>query len=92
MKTIIIFLLMLISCDKTAGQLSQMVITDGDVYMYEYAMKKPNQLHVGFIIINNDLIVQNISFTVNFSKDKIKNVFRNDNEITNPVQYSKKRG
>ena len=38
-------------------------------------MKKHNQAHIGFIVINNDLIVQDISFTVNFSKGKVKNVF-----------------
>jgi hypothetical protein len=83
---------MLTYCDKAEGQSSQIAIVDGNVYMYEYAIKKPNQVHIGFIIISNDLIIQDIGFIVNFSKGKMKNVFRRDNAITNTVQYSKKDG
>ena len=53
-------------------------------------MKKPNQAHIRFIIINNDLIVQDIYFTVNFSKEQVKNISRRDNAITNTVQYLKR--
>ena len=91
MKTLIFILLfMLTSCNKGHSQSPQEQIIDGDVYIYEYAIKKPNQAHIGFIIIDNDLIVQDICFTVNFSKGQVKNVFRRDNEITNTVQYSKR--
>lgn len=72
------------------GQSLQATIVDGDVYIYEYALKKPDQAHIGFIIINNDLIVQDIYFTVNFSKEQVKNVCRRDKAITNTVQYSKR--
>lgn len=91
MKTLIFILLfMLTSHNETDAQLPQPSIIDGDVYVYEYAMKKPNQAHIEFIIIDSDLIVQDISFTVIFSKGKIKNVFRRNNVITNILQYSKK--
>jgi len=90
MKTLIIILLfMLTSCSKVDGQSPRMKIIDGEIYIYEYAMKKPNQAHIGFIIIDNDLIVQDIYFTVNFSKGQVKNVLRKDNTITNIIQYSK---
>lgn len=72
------------------SQSLQTTIINGDVYIYEYAMKKPNQAHIGFIIINYDLIVQDIYFTVNFSKEQVKNISRRDNAITNTVQYSKR--
>ena len=89
---IFILLFMLTSCNMANGQSPQTEIIDGDVYIYEYAIKKPNQAHIGFIIINNDndLVVQDIYFTVNFSKGQVKNVFRRDNAITNTVQYSKR--
>ena len=91
MKTLIFILLfMLTSCNKADSQSPQTPIIDGNVYIYEYAMKKPNQAHIGFIIIDNDLIVQDIYFTVNFSKGQVKNVFRRDNAITNTIQYSKR--
>ncbi len=92
MKTLIFILLfMLTSCNKGHSQSPQKQTIDGDVYIYEYAIKKPNQAHIGFIIIDNDLIVQDICFTVNFSKGQVKNVFRRDNAITNTVQYSKRK-
>lgn len=53
-------------------------------------MKKHNQAHIGFIVINNDLIVQDISFTVNFSKGKVKNVCRRDHIVTKMLRYSKR--
>jgi hypothetical protein len=93
MKALIFILLSMLTCCSTIDcQLAQLPIVDGDVYIYEYAMKKPNQAHIGFIIIHNDLIVQDICFTVNFSKDNVKNVFRRDNAITNTLQYSKEDG
>ena len=89
---ILIFILsfMLISCNKAGSQSFQTPIIDGNVYIYDYAMKKHNQAHIGFIIIDNDLIVQDIYFTVNFSKGKVKNVLRRNNTITNTLQYSKR--
>ena len=67
MNTLIFILLaMLTSSNELEAQLPQTSIIEGDVYIYDYAMKKHNQAHIGFIVINNDLIVQDISFTVNF--------------------------
>lgn len=85
-----ILLSMVTYCINVGGKSPQTPIVEGNVYIYEYAIKKPNQAHIGFIIINNDLIVQDICFTANFSKGKLKNVFRMDVAITNTRQYSKK--
>jgi hypothetical protein len=91
MKVLILILLfMLTCCDRADGQLFQLSIVDGDVYIYEYAMKKPNQAHIGFVVISNDLIVKDICFTVNLSNGKIKNIFRREQVIVNILQYSKR--
>ena len=46
MKTLIFILLfMLTSCNKGYSQSPQKQIIDGDVYIYEYTIKKPNQTH-----------------------------------------------
>ena len=56
MKTLILILFFMInSLENTIFQSSQSSIIDGDIYIYEYAMKKPNQIYIGFIIINNNL-------------------------------------
>ena len=95
MNTLIFILLaMLTSSNELEAQLPQTSIIEGDVYIYiyiyDYAMKKHNQAHIGFIVINNDLIVQDISFTVNFSKGKVKNVCRRDHVVTKILRYSKR--
>ena len=91
MNTLIFILLaMLTSSNELEAQLPQTSIIEGDVYIYDYAMKKHNQAHIGFIVINNDLIVQDLSFIVNFSKSKVKNVCRRDCVVTKILRYSKR--
>ena len=74
MKTLIFILLfMLTSYNKADGQLSQTPIIDGEIYIYEFAIKRPGRANLGFIIVDRDSY-QDISFDVYFSKGKISKV------------------
>jgi len=71
MKQLILTLLfMLIYCDKSEAQLSS---TEHDIYMYEFAIKRPGRANLGFLIVKHDKY-QEISFDIRFSKDKIDRV------------------
>ena len=78
MRTLLFFLLMIVSsCEKE----SDFQIVDGDVYIYEYSRKNYGQAIVGFIITNDSFVVQDISFKIYFSDDKLKKVLKyNENK------------
>ncbi|MBM0654726.1 hypothetical protein JMN11_13820 [Capnocytophaga genosp. AHN8471] len=87
MKTLILILFFMInSLENTIFQSSQSSIIDGDIYIYEYAMKKPNQIYIGFIIINNNRIVQNLCYTIELSKGKVENIIKEDINVGH-LQY-----
>lgn len=44
------------------------------VYIYEYAIKKPNRALIGFIVTKNNAIIENFEYKISFSKNKIKKV------------------
>jgi len=87
MKTLILILFMMTPCCNKDNNFS---IKDGDTYIYEYAIKKPGQAYVGFIVLSDSLIVQDICFTINFSDGKIKNVTKAEGIKSNTRKYSKK--
>lgn len=64
------------SCEKE----SDFQITDGNVYIYEYPRKNYGQAIMGFIITNDSLVVQDISFKIYFSDDKLKKVKYGENK------------
>ena len=76
MKLLIFILSFILNpCNKADGQLSQTPITDGDIYIYEFAIKRPGRANLGFIIVDSNSY-QDISFDVYFSKGKINKVNR----------------
>ncbi|MFR2068956.1 MAG: hypothetical protein ACLS4S_01680 [Bacteroides nordii] len=71
MKQLIFTLLfMLLYCDKSDAQLSTL---EHDIYIYEFAMKRPGRVNLGFLIVEHDKY-QEISFDIRFSKDKVDKV------------------
>ncbi|HOU97504.1 MAG TPA: hypothetical protein PLP65_01530 [Bacteroidales bacterium] len=87
MKTLILILFMTVSyCSKV----NNVQVVEGETYIYEYAIKKPGQAYVGFIILKDSLIVQDICFTINFSDGKIKDVTKAEGIKSNTCKYSKK--
>ena len=71
MKYLIFTLLfMLIYCDKSDAQLATF---EHDIYMYEFAIKRPGWANLGFLIVKHDKC-QEISFDIHFFKDKIDKV------------------
>ena len=71
MKYLIFTLLfMLIYCDKSDAQLATF---EHDIYMYEFAIKRPGRANLGFLIVKHDEC-REISFDIHFSKDKIDKV------------------
>jgi len=87
MKTLILILFMAGSyCNKD----NNIQVVEGKTYIYEYAIKKPGQAYVGFITLDNSLIVQDICFTINFSDGKIKDVTKAERIKSNTRKYSKK--
>lgn len=77
---IFILLFMLTSCNKADCQLPQTPIIDGDVYIYEFAIKKPGRANLGFIIVESNSY-QDISFDIHYSKSRIDKV----NKTVSPV-------
>ncbi|MBT9873165.1 hypothetical protein GPL06_10135 [Bacteroides salyersiae] len=70
MKCLILTLLfILIYCDKSDAQLS----TFEHEYIYEFAIKRPGRVNLGFLIVERDKY-QEILFDIRFSKDKIDKV------------------
>ena len=61
---------MLIYCDKSDAQLATF---EHDIYMYEFAIKRPGWANLGFLIVKHDKC-QEISFDIHFFKDKIDKV------------------
>ncbi|NDV80001.1 hypothetical protein [Dysgonomonas sp. 511] len=49
--------------------------SEEEIFIYDYAMKKPGQASLGFIVVNDDN-VQDISFVIYFSKNKIDKVIK----------------
>jgi hypothetical protein len=64
---------MITFCNNTNGQSFQMPIIDGNVYIYEFAIKRPGRANLGFIIVESNSY-QDISFDIHFSKNKINKV------------------
>lgn len=92
MKTLIFILLfMLTSYNKANGQLSQTPIIDGDIYIYEFAIKIPGRANLGFIIVDRDSY-QDISFDVYFSKGKISKVNRTISPVYSDNNVADKLG
>lgn len=52
---------------------SQTPIVDDNVYIYEFAIKKPGRTNFGFIIIDGNMY-QDISFDIHFSEGKINKI------------------
>lgn len=87
MKTLILILFMTVSyCSKN----NNVHVVEGETYIYEYAVKKPGQAYIGFIVLKDSLIVQDICFTINFSEGKIKDVTKAERIKSNTRKYSKK--
>jgi len=85
MKVLFFTLLyMLNSCEQTN---CQEAVIDGNIYIYEFAIKKPGRANLGFVIVDSNLY-QKVSFDIHFSKDQITKVTRtispshSDNKIT----------
>ena len=88
MKTLFLTLaIMLSSCSFNSIQLPPLEFVDGEVYLVEYAMKKSSQANIGFVIVDNDTILQEICFTVNFSGGKVRNVVREEQRGTNIFHF-----
>lgn len=84
----LLFLYMGLICMGMETTSCQVSMAESGIYIYEYAVKKPNQVHIGFIIMENDVIVHDICYTVNISKNKVKRVFRTDKVTTGTLKYS----
>ena len=78
MKYLIFTLLfMLIYCDKSDAQLATF---EHDIYMYEFAIKRPGWANLGFLIVKHDKC-QEISFDIRFTKDKVDRVNKTETEM-----------
>lgn len=87
MKTLILILFMTVSyCSKD----NNVQVVEGETYIYEYAIKKPGQAYIGFIVLKDSLIVQDICFTINFSDGKIRDVTKAERIKSNTRKYSTK--
>lgn len=75
------------SCIFNDVQLPPLEFADGEVYLVEYAIKKPNQANIGFVIVDNDTILQEICFTINYSGGKVRNVVREEQRGTNIFHF-----
>lgn len=84
MKTLFLILFMIISCSNDNNHFP---VTDEGIYIYEYSIKKPGEAYVGFITINDSLIVHDVCFTINFSNGRIKNVTKEERIKTKGHDY-----
>jgi hypothetical protein len=82
---------MLTSFSKANGQSFQMSIIDGNVYMYEYAIKRPGRANFGFIIVEGNSC-QDISFDIHYSKGKINSVKQTVSSVCLSNSITKKLG
>lgn len=91
MKKVLILLFMFTAYNKVYSQLPQKQIIDGDVYIYEFAIKRPGRANLGFIIVDSNSY-QDISFDVYFSKGKINKVNRTISPVYSENNVADKLG
>ena len=70
-------------CTFFGSQQPQTAIFDG-VYFYEYAIKKPNQINIGFIAVENGSPKDIIEFTISYSNGSVKTIQRKT--VISPLQ------
>lgn len=89
MNTIIICLLMIFSsCEKE----TDIRVVQGESFIYEYPGKIFGQTIIGFLIVQDSLIVQDVGFKVFFTENKIKEVKKTISNISQTYEIKDDTG
>ena len=85
---LLIYLSFLVLTPFKSNPLPEIRRIDSMIYLYEYSMKKPSQIDIGFIVIEDGEIVQNTSFKIRFTRNKLKSVVKTNCASNDTQSYS----